>query len=82
VVNATFRALYPRQRDPVTTVHEAEWAPRPVWEDAKNLAPTGIRSPDRPALSASKNWTYIEIYQQISHIMSTSQVVSRVESIM
>ena len=53
MVNATFRALYPRQRDPVTTVHEAEWAPRPVWEDAKNLAPTGIRSPDRQARSKS-----------------------------
>ena len=32
-------------------VSEAGWAPWPVWTDAKNLAPTGIRSPDRPARS-------------------------------
>jgi len=25
--------------------------PRPVWTGAENLAPTGIRSPDRPARS-------------------------------
>jgi len=25
---------------------EAGWAPRPVWTDAENLTPTGIRSPD------------------------------------
>jgi hypothetical protein len=27
--------------------------PRPVWTGAENLAPTGIRSPDRPARSQS-----------------------------
>jgi hypothetical protein len=26
----------------------AGWAPGPVWTGAKNLAPTGIRSPNRP----------------------------------
>jgi hypothetical protein len=29
-------------------VKEAGWAPGPVWTSAENLAPTGIRSPDRP----------------------------------
>jgi hypothetical protein len=29
------------------------WAQRPVWTAVENLAPTGIRSPDRPALSKS-----------------------------
>jgi hypothetical protein len=29
------------------------WAPGPIWTYAKNLAPTGIRSPDRPARSQS-----------------------------
>jgi hypothetical protein len=29
------------------------WAPGPVWTGAKNLAPTGFRSPDRPARSQS-----------------------------
>jgi len=39
--------------DPVPIVQEAGWAPGPVWTGAENLAPTGIRSPDRPARSES-----------------------------
>ena len=38
-------------KGPVPIVQEAEWTPRPVWTDAENLAPTGIRSPDRPVRS-------------------------------
>ena len=45
-------ALYPRE-DVVPIVQEAGWAPGPVWTGAENLAPTGIRSPDRPARSQS-----------------------------
>ena len=40
-------------KDPVSIVHEAGWAPGPVWTGAENLAPTEIRSPDRPARSQS-----------------------------
>jgi hypothetical protein len=40
-------------KDPVSIVREAGWATRPVWKCAKNLAPTGIRSPDRPARNQS-----------------------------
>jgi len=36
-------------KDPVPIVQEAGWAPGPVWTGAENLAPTGIRSPDRQA---------------------------------
>ena len=43
VVSTTLRLLYPR---------EAEYASGPVWT-AQNFAPTGIRSPDRPAHSES-----------------------------
>jgi hypothetical protein len=39
--------------DPVIIVHEAGWAPEPVWTGAENLALTGFRSPDRPARSES-----------------------------
>ena len=53
VVNATPRSLYPRERDPVPIVQEAGWAPGPVWTGAEELAPTGIRSPDREARSES-----------------------------
>ena len=49
VVNVTTRPLYPREREPVSP----GWAPRTVWKVAENLAPTEIRSPDRPARSES-----------------------------
>ena len=44
---------FPPAKDPVPIVQEAGWAPRSVWTSAENLAPTGIRSPDRPARSQS-----------------------------
>jgi hypothetical protein len=40
-------------KDSVPIVQGAEWAPGPVWTCAKNLAPTGTRSPERPARSQS-----------------------------
>ena len=46
-------AALPPGKDPVPIVQEAGWAPGPVWMGAENLAPTGIRSPDRPARSES-----------------------------
>ena len=44
-------ALSPREIDTATIVQEAGWAPRQVWTDAENLAPNGIRSPNRPSRS-------------------------------
>jgi hypothetical protein len=41
----------PGKRDSMPIVHEAGWGPVPVWEGAKNIAPTGIRSLDHPARS-------------------------------
>ena len=40
-------------KDLVPIVQEARQAPGPVWTGAENLAPIGIRSPDRPARSES-----------------------------
>jgi hypothetical protein len=37
MVNAMPRPLYPRERDPVPIVQEAEWAQGPVWTGAENL---------------------------------------------
>ena len=34
-------------------LQEAVWAPGPAWTGAENLAPLGIRSPDRPARNES-----------------------------
>jgi hypothetical protein len=43
----------PPGKDPVPIAYEAGWAPGPVWTGVENLAPTGIRFPDRPARSQS-----------------------------
>ena len=48
-VSVTPWPLFTPGKDPVPIVQEAGWAPGPVWTGAENLAPTGIRSPDRPA---------------------------------
>jgi hypothetical protein len=40
-------------KDPISILQEAGWAPGPAWRGTKYLAPTGIRSPDRPARSES-----------------------------
>ena len=42
-------AALPPGKKPLPIVFEAVWAPGPFWTGAKNLAPTGIRSPDHPA---------------------------------
>jgi len=52
-VSVTPRPLFTPGKDPVLIAQEAGWAPRPVWTGAENLAPTGIRSPDRPPRSQS-----------------------------
>ena len=52
-VSVTPRPLFTSGKDPVPIVQEAGWTPVPVWTGAENLAPTGIRSPDRLARSQS-----------------------------
>ena len=46
-------AAFTLGKDPIPIVQEAGWVPRPVWTGAENLAPTGIRSPNRPARNES-----------------------------
>jgi len=45
--------LFTPGKDPVPIVQEAGWAPGSVWTGVENPAPTGIRSPDRPACNQS-----------------------------
>ena len=47
-LSVTPRPLFIPRKDLVPIVQEAGWAPGPVWTGAENLAPIGIRSPDRP----------------------------------
>jgi hypothetical protein len=49
VVSTTLRPLYPRERP--DTYCTGGWVGPRVWTCAKNLAPTGIRSLNRPARS-------------------------------
>jgi len=53
IVNATPRSLFTPGKDPLPIAQEAGWAQGLVWTGAENLAPAGIRSPDRPARSES-----------------------------
>ena len=53
VGNANPLKLYSLETDQVPIVQEAGWVPGPVWTVTKNLAHTGIRSPDRPSRSES-----------------------------
>ena len=52
-VSVTSRPLFTPGKDSVPIVQEAWCIPGPVWIGAENLAPTGIRFPDRPARSQS-----------------------------
>jgi len=52
-VGVTPRPLFTPGKDLVPIVQEAGWASGSVWTGAENLAPTGIRSPDRPDHSQS-----------------------------
>ena len=49
MLSSTPRPYFTSGKDPVPIVQEAGWAPEPVWTGGKSR-PTGIRSPDRPAL--------------------------------
>jgi hypothetical protein len=53
VVNATLRPLYNPGKTRYPLYRRLGGPPGPVWTSAENLAPTGIRSPDRPARSQS-----------------------------
>jgi hypothetical protein len=48
VVSATPQPLYPRERELVPILQEAEWVLGPVWMWPENIAPIGFRTPDHP----------------------------------
>ena len=55
-------AAFTPGKDAVPAVYETGWATGPVWTGEENLAPTGIRSPDRPARS---EWLYRLSYPEV-----------------
>jgi hypothetical protein len=86
-VSVTPRPLFTPGKDTVPIVQEAGWAPGPVWTGTENLAPTRIRSLDRPASSQSlyrlsyRGPANVIMYQQIQittikiHLNETSTLV-------
>jgi hypothetical protein len=52
-MRATPLSRYPLERDPTPTVREGGWTSESVRKGAENLAPTEIRSPERPATGKS-----------------------------
>jgi hypothetical protein len=53
VFTSTPRPFHPREREPVFISLETGLVPGLAWTNAENLAPTGIRLPDRATLSES-----------------------------
>ena len=67
---------------PVPLVWEAGWPPAPVWTGAENLAPTGIRSPDRPARSESLyrlNYSGHDLYRSHTLNQTTPKTTALLE---
>ena len=54
VVDATPLSFYPPERDPISTVHEAECARGPVRTNAENLALPGTLQPVAIAIPAQE----------------------------
>jgi len=40
------------RNDTLSIIQEAGWAPGPVWTRAENVAPTGIRTPERQPVAS------------------------------
>jgi hypothetical protein len=60
--------LFTPGKDLVLTVQEAGWARGPVWTGAGKLAPTGIRSPDRP----TRNQLLYRLHYPAHFLISTT----------
>jgi len=65
-VSVMTRPFFTPRKDPVPIVQEAGWDPGPVWTSAENLAPIGIRSPDRPARGQSLYRLRYPVHSQVT----------------
>ena len=66
------RPLFTPEKDPVPIVQAAGWAPGPVWTGAVNLAPTGIRSPDRPSRDYLRSYIPIQEAMKLEDVKHTA----------
>jgi hypothetical protein len=68
-VSVMAQPLFTPGKDPVPIVKEAGRAPGPVWTGAENLAPTGIRSLDRPARNQLLYWLHYPAHTSVSDLL-------------
>jgi hypothetical protein len=74
VVNVTSRQLYPRERDPVSILEEAGWAPGPVWTVRKSSLPPGfddriaqaVASPYTDRATSAQRHVYVRTTNRVS----------------
>jgi hypothetical protein len=78
VVSSKPRQHFTPGNHTVPTLQEAGWAPRPVWTGAENLASTGIRSPDGPTRSKSRDNVTLHI-KETRHLLSSINLVGVVK---
>jgi hypothetical protein len=70
-----------KERDPVPIVQETVWAPGPMWTDAGNLTPTGIRSQTVQTVASRylgpcrKTYLRIVIYELITITKITTMMM-------
>jgi hypothetical protein len=67
----------PNALRPEKTRYRLYWAPGPVLTGAENLAPTGIRPPDRPGRS---EWLYRLSYPVIVRILCFQKILCFVQN--
>ena len=77
-VSVTPQPFFTPGKDPVPIVQEAGWAPGPAWTGAESLAPTGIRSPDRPASSQSLYRLSYRAYSNIQGLKLNHCVINNI----
>ena len=90
MVSSTSRPLFTPGKDPIPVLHEAEWAPGPVWTGGKSRH-NRDSIPDRPARSQSLYrlsypahtlYIYIYIYIYIQNILPLRVVVFLVTGVL
>ena len=74
MVSSTPRPHFTPEKNPVLIVLEAGWPPGPVWTE-ENLAPTGFRSPDRPARTRSLYRLSYRAYNSVGTVLQIGRMV-------
>jgi hypothetical protein len=69
------QAAFPRERDPILIVQEADLTPKQVWTIAEKFAITGLTSPDGQGCRNSLYWLSYPEYALLAQIVSYEWVM-------